>query len=134
MSQRLLRRYRLQLMGLVSIATSSNWYHKPLEVLSYSEENQPQPAIASCDITDLANDTPHHHEPYEPNPPSQRLESRHAHDPETPPTGRSSSSQEKASFYPDWCFGLLKRAFRRTAVGCLDDIVERSGSAYIRLG
>ena len=27
-------------------------------------------------------------------------------------------------FSPDWCFGLLKRAFRRTKVGCLDDIVR----------
>ena len=27
-------------------------------------------------------------------------------------------------FAPDWCFGLLKRAFRRTRVGCLDDIVR----------
>ena len=26
-------------------------------------------------------------------------------------------------FSPDWCFGLFKRTFRRTAVGCLDDIV-----------
>ena len=26
-------------------------------------------------------------------------------------------------FSPDWCFGLLKREFRRTKVGCLDDIV-----------
>jgi len=26
-------------------------------------------------------------------------------------------------FFPDWCFGLFKRTFRRTAVGCLDDIV-----------
>ena len=32
-------------------------------------------------------------------------------------------------FSLDWCFGLLKRTFRRTVVGCLDDIVgvvERS--------
>ena len=32
-------------------------------------------------------------------------------------------------FSPDWCFGLLKREFRRTKVGCLDDIarvVEKS--------
>ena len=27
-------------------------------------------------------------------------------------------------FAPDWCFGLLKRAFRRTKIGCLDDIVR----------
>lgn len=27
-------------------------------------------------------------------------------------------------FAPDWCFGLLKQAFRRTRVGCLDDIVK----------
>ena len=26
-------------------------------------------------------------------------------------------------FAPDWCFGLFKRMFRRTVVGCLDDIV-----------
>ena len=26
-------------------------------------------------------------------------------------------------FAPDWCFGLFKRMFRRTAVGCLGDIV-----------
>lgn len=26
-------------------------------------------------------------------------------------------------FSPDWCFGLLKRQYRRTKVGCLDDIV-----------
>ena len=26
-------------------------------------------------------------------------------------------------FSPDWCIGLFRRAFRRTAVGCLDDIV-----------
>ena len=26
-------------------------------------------------------------------------------------------------FSPDWCFGLFKRAFRRTAVGSLDDAV-----------
>ena len=25
-------------------------------------------------------------------------------------------------FSPDWCFGLLKQRFRRTNVGCLDDI------------
>lgn len=23
-------------------------------------------------------------------------------------------------FSPDWCFGLIKRSFQRTAVGCLD--------------
>lgn len=27
-------------------------------------------------------------------------------------------------FAPDWCFGLLKRAFQRTRVDCLDDIVR----------
>ena len=27
-------------------------------------------------------------------------------------------------FSPDWCFGLLKQRFRRTNVGCLDDIVQ----------
>ena len=26
-------------------------------------------------------------------------------------------------FSPDWCFGLLKQRFRRTVVGCLDDLV-----------
>ena len=35
-------------------------------------------------------------------------------------------------FSPDWCFGLFKQAFRRTKVGCLDDIarvVEESAVA-----
>ena len=27
-------------------------------------------------------------------------------------------------FFPDWCFGLFKQAFRRTKVGCLDDIAK----------
>ena len=27
-------------------------------------------------------------------------------------------------FSPDWCFGLFKRAFKRTKVGCLDDIAS----------
>ena len=27
-------------------------------------------------------------------------------------------------FSPDWCFGLLKRTYKRTKVGCLDDIVR----------
>ena len=27
-------------------------------------------------------------------------------------------------FSPDWCFGLLKQCFRRTVVGCLDDLVQ----------
>ena len=27
-------------------------------------------------------------------------------------------------FSPDWCFGLFKRRFRHTRVGCLDDIVR----------
>ena len=27
-------------------------------------------------------------------------------------------------FAPDWCFGLLKRAFWRTRVGCLDNIIR----------
>ena len=27
-------------------------------------------------------------------------------------------------FAPDWCFGLIKRLFRRTQVNCLDDIVK----------
>ena len=26
-------------------------------------------------------------------------------------------------FAPDWCFGLLKQKFRKTLVGCLDDLV-----------
>ena len=35
-------------------------------------------------------------------------------------------------FSPDWCFGLFKQAYRRTKIGCLDDIVrvvERSAVA-----
>ena len=27
-------------------------------------------------------------------------------------------------FSPDWCFGLFKQAFRRTKIGCLDDIAK----------
>lgn len=27
-------------------------------------------------------------------------------------------------FSPDWCFGLLKQAYRRTKINCLDDIVR----------
>ena len=27
-------------------------------------------------------------------------------------------------FSPDWCFGLFKQAYRRTKIGCLDDIVQ----------
>ena len=27
-------------------------------------------------------------------------------------------------FSPDWCFGLFKQTFRRTKIGCLDDIVK----------
>lgn len=27
-------------------------------------------------------------------------------------------------FSPDWCFGLLKQAYRRRKIGCLDDIVH----------
>ena len=27
-------------------------------------------------------------------------------------------------FAPDWCFGLLKQKFRKTVVGCLDDLVR----------
>ena len=27
-------------------------------------------------------------------------------------------------FAPDWCFGLIKQKYRRTIVGCLDDIKE----------
>ena len=37
-------------------------------------------------------------------------------------------------FAPDWCFGLLKQRFRRTNVGCLDDIaqvVDSSASANV---
>ena len=34
-------------------------------------------------------------------------------------------------FAPDWCFGLLKRAFRRTKVGCFDDIVQVVESAEV---
>ena len=35
-------------------------------------------------------------------------------------------------FSPDWCFGLLKQAYRRTKVRCLDDIVRVvEGSAVV---
>ena len=27
-------------------------------------------------------------------------------------------------FAPDWCFGLYKQKYRKTVVGCLDDIKE----------
>ena len=27
-------------------------------------------------------------------------------------------------FAPDWCFGLLKQKFRKTLVGCLEDLVR----------
>ena len=27
-------------------------------------------------------------------------------------------------FSPDWCFSLFKQAYRRTRIGCLDDIVR----------
>ena len=27
-------------------------------------------------------------------------------------------------FSPDWCFGLFKQQYRRTNIGCLDDIVQ----------
>ena len=27
-------------------------------------------------------------------------------------------------FSPDWCFGLIKQRFRRTEIGCLQDIVN----------
>ena len=27
-------------------------------------------------------------------------------------------------FSPDWCFGLFKQAYRRTKIGCLDDIAK----------
>ena len=35
-------------------------------------------------------------------------------------------------FSPDWCFGLFKQAYRKTKIGCLDDIVrvvEKSAEA-----
>ena len=35
-------------------------------------------------------------------------------------------------FSPDWCFGLFKQLYRRTKIGCLDDIarvVEKSAEA-----
>ena len=32
-------------------------------------------------------------------------------------------------FAPDWCFGLLKRRFRRANVGCLQDIVDVTNSS-----
>ena len=35
-------------------------------------------------------------------------------------------------YSPDWCFGLFKRAFKRTKVGCLDDLVNVcEGSAKV---
>ena len=34
-------------------------------------------------------------------------------------------------FAPDWCFGLLKQAYRRTKVGCLDDIVRLVESSAV---
>ena len=27
-------------------------------------------------------------------------------------------------FAPDWCFGLVKQKFRKTLVGCLDDMLR----------
>ena len=27
-------------------------------------------------------------------------------------------------FSPDWCFGLIKQLFRKTAIGCLEDIAK----------
>ena len=32
-------------------------------------------------------------------------------------------------FVPDWCFGLLKQQYRRTNIGCLDDIVQAVNSS-----
>ena len=32
-------------------------------------------------------------------------------------------------FSPDWCFGLFKQAYRRTKIGCVDDIVRVVKSA-----
>ena len=37
-------------------------------------------------------------------------------------------------FSPDWCFGLVKQKFRKTEVGCLNEIakvVEESASVNI---
>ena len=37
-------------------------------------------------------------------------------------------------FSPDWCFGLLKRKYRKMKIGCLDDIVKavhQSGSPNV---
>ena len=39
-------------------------------------------------------------------------------------TSVSFLSVRHTKFAPDWCFGRFKRAFRRTKVGCLDDIVR----------
>ena len=38
-------------------------------------------------------------------------------------------------FAPDWCFGLLKRRFRRAHVSCLDDLqdVVKEGTPVSRL-
>ena len=36
-------------------------------------------------------------------------------------------------FSPDWCFSLFKQAYRRTKIGCLDNIVrvvEKSAEVY----
>ena len=36
-------------------------------------------------------------------------------------------------FSPAWCFGLFKQLYRRTKIGCLDDIarvVEKSAEAH----
>ena len=35
-------------------------------------------------------------------------------------------------FAPDWCFGLLKRKFRRTGVSCLEDMVSVVESSTIK--
>ena len=37
-------------------------------------------------------------------------------------------------FLPDWCFGLVKRKYRKMKIGCLDDIVKavnESGSLNV---
>ena len=34
-------------------------------------------------------------------------------------------------FSSNWCFGLFKQIFRRTKIGCLDDIVRVESSAVV---
>lgn len=34
-------------------------------------------------------------------------------------------------FAPDWCFGLFKQIFRRTKVGCLDDIARIADTSSV---